>query len=175
MDSFIVAAWAHDPELIPMEVGFSIPESVEPFEEGEPPLFLRALEMIHSKCDLFHYRAIVNALEFHNFSTPPSSDSEGGGQGGSSGNDDNGYPRYDPGKGFLDSWLCVRRFFSRNSPTGEPWPSLPVGSSGVSWSSASMFEKGELAFVSSRCHVGIGARPFDCLPRKGSQFEFPAP
>jgi hypothetical protein len=81
MDSFIVEPWTHDSNLIPTEVGFSILELVAPFVEGEPPLFLSALEIIHAKCDLLYYRTIITVLEFHDFSTPPSSDSEGGGHG----------------------------------------------------------------------------------------------
>jgi hypothetical protein len=128
LDNFIIVAWASDPDLIPMEVGFSVPEPIEPFVEGEPPLFLCTSEIIHAKCDLLHYHAIIDVLEFHNFNTPQSSDSMGGdhGQGGSSTNNDDGYLGYDPGPGFWDSWPRVCRFISDNGPSGEPWPSLPV-------------------------------------------------
>jgi hypothetical protein len=40
MDSFLVATWASDPDLIPTEVGFSILEPLEPLEIGVRPLFL---------------------------------------------------------------------------------------------------------------------------------------
>jgi hypothetical protein len=70
MDNFLIMAWASDPDLIPVEVGFFMPEPIEPFKEGVPPLFLLASEIIHSKCNLLHYRATINVLEQHEFSTP---------------------------------------------------------------------------------------------------------
>jgi hypothetical protein len=36
------------PDLIPRAVGCIFPEPVEPFVDGEPLLFLRASEIIHS-------------------------------------------------------------------------------------------------------------------------------
>jgi hypothetical protein len=55
MASFIVVTWACDLDLIPTEVGFSILEPVEPFEEAVPPLFLQTSEAIQYKCNLLHY------------------------------------------------------------------------------------------------------------------------
>jgi hypothetical protein len=46
-----VMAWAVHSDLIPVEVGGVLPEPEEPFIEGEPPLFLQASEIIHSKRD----------------------------------------------------------------------------------------------------------------------------
>jgi hypothetical protein len=61
------------------------------------------LQIIHSMCDLLHYRVIISILEIHDFSTPPSSDSEGGGGHGQGSSSDEEYPGYDPGCGFLGS------------------------------------------------------------------------
>lgn len=36
LSSFLVVAWARHPDLIPTEVGCSVPEPVEPFVEAEP-------------------------------------------------------------------------------------------------------------------------------------------
>jgi hypothetical protein len=46
MSSFLVAAWASNPDFIPMEVGFSILGPVEPYVECEPPLFLSSLKIM---------------------------------------------------------------------------------------------------------------------------------
>jgi hypothetical protein len=43
LSSFFVVAWARHPNLIPTEVGCSIPKPVKPFVEVEPLLFLHAL------------------------------------------------------------------------------------------------------------------------------------
>jgi hypothetical protein len=96
MSTFLVAPWAANPNFIPTEVGFSVPESIESSVEREPPLYLSSSEIIDSSCDLLHYRAIISILEIHDFSTPPSSDSEGGG-GGQGSSSDEEYPGYDPG------------------------------------------------------------------------------
>jgi hypothetical protein len=48
---FYVVAWVVHLDLIPVEVGGILPEPEEPFVEGEPPLFLRASEIIHAKKD----------------------------------------------------------------------------------------------------------------------------
>jgi hypothetical protein len=134
MYSFLIVAWASDPDFIPTEVGFSISEPIEPFREGVPPLFLRASEIVHSKCDPLHYRTIISILEVHDFNTPPSSDFDNGdnyGLGGSSDNDE--YAGYNPCRDFLDSWLVTRRLVSGVGSSGDPWPSLPIvgGGGGV--------------------------------------------
>jgi hypothetical protein len=69
-------------------------------------------------CNLLHYRAIINVLELHDFSTPPLSDSEdSGGWRSGSGLDDNGY---DLGRGLLDSWPVVRHYATDASPSVLP-------------------------------------------------------
>jgi hypothetical protein len=73
---FFVVACAIHPDLIPNEVGFVIPESEEPFEEGTPPLFLHASELIHSKLDTLQYRAIIHVLEVHDFTSMGDSDDD---------------------------------------------------------------------------------------------------
>jgi hypothetical protein len=137
MDNFVVAPWASDPELTPIEIGFSIPELVDLPEVGVTPLFLRASENIHSLCNLLHYHAIINVLEIHDFSTPLSSDSKGGRRGSDSGPDDDGHPSYDPGHNFLDSWPVVRCYNTGARPSSLPWPSLPSAGDDVSWLGAS--------------------------------------
>jgi hypothetical protein len=49
MSQFLVAAWAIHPDLIPNEVGCAVPEPIESFIEWQPPVFLQASELIHSK------------------------------------------------------------------------------------------------------------------------------
>jgi hypothetical protein len=63
LSSFLVVAWARHPDLIPNEVGCSVPEPVEPFVEVALPLFLRLLEIIHSFCVLLHFWAFIRILE----------------------------------------------------------------------------------------------------------------
>jgi hypothetical protein len=137
LSSFLVVAWACRPDLIPTEVVCSIPEPVEPFVESKLPLFLRVSEILHSMCDLLHFRAFIRLLEVHDFNLPsdcsgddyrlPSSDSS-----------DEDYPGYDPGRGILNPCPKVSRLATGSSPTGEFWPSLPTAGGGV-WSS---FESG---------------------------------
>jgi hypothetical protein len=64
------------PDLIPIEVGGMLPEPEVPFVEGEPPLFLQASEIIHSKRDTLQYRVLLHILEVHNFSPPRDSDDD---------------------------------------------------------------------------------------------------
>jgi hypothetical protein len=71
MSRFLIMVWASDPNFVPIEVGFSILELVEPFMEGAPLPFLRASKIIYSKCDLLHYKAIISILEVHDFNPPP--------------------------------------------------------------------------------------------------------
>jgi hypothetical protein len=107
MSCFLVAAWCSDHPFIPTEVGFSVPELVAPFREGELPLFLHASEIIHSSCDLLHYWTIINVLEYHDFTTPPSSD-DGSADGFGGGSDDEEYPGYSPGWGFESHLMSPR-------------------------------------------------------------------
>jgi hypothetical protein len=51
----LVVAWAIHPNLIPMKISCIVPELMEPFMDGEPSLFLRASEIIHSKCDTLQF------------------------------------------------------------------------------------------------------------------------
>jgi hypothetical protein len=44
--AFLVVVWAHHPELIPIEVGCSIPKLVAPFIEVESSLFIRSSEVV---------------------------------------------------------------------------------------------------------------------------------
>jgi hypothetical protein len=120
MSSFLVSAWAIDPDFIPTEVGFSILEPVKPFVEREPLFFLSSSEIINSKCNLLHYRAIISILEIHDFSTPPSSDSKGGGGHGKESRSNEEYPGYDPCYGFLGSWSSTHHFTLGVGPSGEP-------------------------------------------------------
>jgi hypothetical protein len=48
---FLVAAWVVHPNFIPNKVECIIPEPEEPLLERAPLLFLRADEVIHSKCN----------------------------------------------------------------------------------------------------------------------------
>jgi hypothetical protein len=165
MDNFIVVAWASDPELILTGIGFSIPELVNLPEVGVTPLFLWASEIIHSLCNLLHYHAIVNVLEIHDFSTPLSSDSEGGRRGSDSGPDDDGYPGYYQGHNFLDSWSVVRCYATGARPSGLPWPSLPSIGNNVSDG------MGATTRPVSHRQLGPRARTYGYLPTNGSLFQ----
>jgi hypothetical protein len=87
LSRFFIMAWAIHPDLILNEVGFMIPKPKEPFQEGVPPLFLRASEIIHSKSNTLQYRAFVHVLEVHDFTllddskTSDSYSSDSGGDG----------------------------------------------------------------------------------------------
>jgi hypothetical protein len=67
MSRFLAVVWAIHPDLILEEVMCVILESLEPFVEHHPPLFLRASEIIHSSCDTLQFRAFVKVLEVHDF------------------------------------------------------------------------------------------------------------
>jgi hypothetical protein len=99
--------------------------------EAAPPLFLRASEIIHNKCDLLHFRAFVHILEIHDFFTPASFDDEGG-AGESSLEED--YSNYDLGRGILQPWSRVHRLAFGHDAAGDPWLSLPTTGGGASWS-----------------------------------------
>jgi hypothetical protein len=107
----------------PLRSGFSFQSWGALFREGEPPLFLRASEIIHSSCDLLHYQAIINVLKYHDFSTLPSSD-HGSADGSDRSSNDEEYSGYDAGQWFLNSWLATHQFVSGSNPAGVPWPSL---------------------------------------------------
>jgi hypothetical protein len=61
---FYVVAWTVHPELIPVEVGGVLLESEEPFVEGEPPLFLRASEIIHSRGTHYNIGCLSTSWRF---------------------------------------------------------------------------------------------------------------
>jgi hypothetical protein len=129
-----VVVWARHPDLIPTEVCCSVPELVEPFVEAEPPLFLRAEEIIHSSCDLLHFRVLIHTIEVHGFKPPESSDDDDG-HSPSSDSSEEDYPGYDPSRGSSQPWPRVSRSATGISSAGESWPSLPsVG--GKVWNSA---------------------------------------
>jgi hypothetical protein len=132
LSSFMVVAWARHPDLIPTEVGCSIPEPVEPFIERESLLFLRASEVIHSMCNLLHFRAYIRVLETHDF-TPPADFDDEGNHGGSSSSSEEDYPVYDPRCGILQPWPRVHKLAPGRSPSGEPWLSLSSAGGRVSW------------------------------------------
>jgi hypothetical protein len=109
-----------------------VPESVEPFFEWQPPLFLCASELIHAKCDTLGFRALIKILEIHDFSPLDNSSDDGGASdsSGSSGRDDL------PGSGghsLLRPWMAIYRFTDGSSPAGQPWPSLPRHGEDVQW------------------------------------------
>jgi hypothetical protein len=165
LSSFLVVAWACRPDLIPTEVGCSIPEPVEPFVKSKLPLFLRVSEILHSMCDLLHFRAFVRLLEVHDFNLPsgcsgddyrlPSNDSS-----------DEDYPGYDPGRGILNPCPKVSRLATGSSPTGDFWLSLPTASGGV-WSS---FESG----VTSKAIGSSGVVPPPDETQRSSRERAPA-
>jgi hypothetical protein len=107
MSQFLVATWAIHPDFIPNEVGCVVHEPVEPFVEGQPPLFIRASELIHAKRDVSGFRALVRILEIHDFS--PLKDSSDDGTDSVS-SDSSG------GDGLLGS---------ESGGSLQPWPSLP--------------------------------------------------
>jgi hypothetical protein len=101
MSIFFITSWDSDPDVVPTELGFSIPEPVEPSREWEPPLLLGASEIVHSKCNLLHYHTIISILEVHDFGSPPSSNSDDGNNFSSGGSSsDKEYPGYDSGRVF---------------------------------------------------------------------------
>jgi hypothetical protein len=128
--SYLVIISAKHLDLIPTEVGCSILELIEPFVEVVPPLFMRSSEIVHSKCDLLHFRAFVHILKVHDF-TPPSDSSDNDDHPSSSDSSNDGYPSYDPNRGILRPRPRVSKHGTGSSPTGEPWPFLPIDDGGV--------------------------------------------
>jgi hypothetical protein len=109
-----------------------LPEPEVPFVEGEPPLFLRASEIIHSKRDTLQYRVLLHILEVHNFSPPrdsdddappPSSDSRDSGGDGIPGSMHSS----------LQPWLRMFRLAGAVDDRGRLLPSLPQHDSRASW------------------------------------------
>jgi hypothetical protein len=133
--------------------------------EVEPPLFLRASEIMHSRCDILHFRMFIRIIEIHDFypledlsnneGRPPSDDASS----------DDGYPSYDPDRGILQLWPWLTRFVADHSLTGEPWSSLPT-TGGRVWSASDMIHH-PMAMRAARCHhpmVDLGGQPM-CHPR----------
>jgi hypothetical protein len=120
-------AWAVHPDLILVEVGCIIPEPEEPFVECEPPLFLSASELIHSKQDTLQFRAFIQIVEIHDFNRSDSSSDDSGDSSSDSGTD-----RILGlwGGSSLWPWPCVYRCVGE---FGAPWPSLPTAGSGAIW------------------------------------------
>jgi hypothetical protein len=115
MSQFLAVAWVVHPDLIPNEVGCVVPEPQEPFVDRQPPLFLRASEIIHSKRDTLGFHALVKILEVHDFSPQAGSSDDGSSSesSGSSGGD--GLPR-PVGHSSLRPW-----------PATPPPPGRPAG------------------------------------------------
>jgi hypothetical protein len=103
--------------------------------ETQLPLFLRAHEIIHSKCNLLHFWAFVHIIEVHDFNLPELSEDDDGRPPLSDSIDDE-YLSFDHGWGNLRSWPKVSRFVSDNGSTNSSWPSLPFAGSKV-WLSSS--------------------------------------
>jgi hypothetical protein len=97
---FFVVVWATHPNLIPNEVGCTIPELEEQLV-GLPPLFIQADELIYSKQDALHFQAFIHVLEVHEFSLPEQDDNSRPSPSNSSNDGDDDYPSYDAGPGFL--------------------------------------------------------------------------
>jgi hypothetical protein len=116
MLSFLVVDWALHPELIPIEVGCTILEPVKPFVECKPPLFLRASEIIDSKCDTLQFRVFILILEIHDFNVPKNSEGESSSESDSSRGD---YPGYDPDHGNLNPWPRVYRIDTSRSSSHD--------------------------------------------------------
>jgi hypothetical protein len=83
----MAVTWAVHPDLILVEVGCIIPEPEEPFVECEPPLFLSASELIHSKQDTLQFRAFIQIVEIHDFNRSDSSSDDSGDSSSDSGTD----------------------------------------------------------------------------------------
>jgi hypothetical protein len=135
LSRFLVVVWARHLDLIPTEVACSVPEPVDPFVNAQPPLFLTAHEIIHSKCNLLHFRAFVHIVEVHDFNLLESSDNDDRRPPSSDSSDDE-YPGFDHGQGNLRPWPKVSRFVSDNGSTSSSWPLLPSADDKV-WSSPS--------------------------------------
>jgi hypothetical protein len=131
LSSFLVVVWAQHPDLIPTEVGCSIPEPVEPFVEAKPSLFIRASEVIHDKCDLLHFCAFIHILVVHDFNPPSSSEEDGGPF------SEEEYPGYVLSPSILRPWPRVHGLITGVGPSGDPWPALLVAGGATMWSVAS--------------------------------------
>jgi hypothetical protein len=103
---YFVVAWAVHPNLIPHEMGYTIPKPKEQLA-GVPPLFIREEELIHSKRDTLKFRAFIHVLEVHDFLLPESSDSEQSGHSSFSDEDNDGYSGHDAVSGLLWPWSLV--------------------------------------------------------------------
>jgi hypothetical protein len=136
LSRFFVVAWAIHPDLIPNEVGFAIPEPEEPFQEGVPPLFLHALELIHSKLDSLQYRAIIHVLEVHDFSLLDDSDDDED-QVDSDSSDSGGDGLPPMGLSSLCPWPRLFCHCGPSDEDGNPLPSLPCLAGEASWPSSS--------------------------------------
>jgi hypothetical protein len=130
MSQFLVAAWAIHPDLIPNEVGYAEPEPVKPFIEWQPPLFLQASELIHSKCDTLGFWALIKILEINDFSPAEDSSDDSSDSNGLSGAD--GLPGLGGGSS-LRPWSTMYRFTDGSSPTVVPWLILPRHGGDVQW------------------------------------------
>jgi hypothetical protein len=114
----MVVAWAIRPDLIPNEVGCIFLESEEPSVVRQPPLFLCASELVHSKKDTLQHRAFIQVLEVHDFTTPEDSDSDGRSSSSDSSNS-SGDAEFVLGHGSLRPWTTVHRFMSGSTPEGD--------------------------------------------------------
>jgi hypothetical protein len=128
MSQFLAVAWVVHPDLIPNEVGCVVPEPQEPFVDRQPPLFLRASEIIHSKRDTLGFHALVKILEVHDFSPQAGSSDDGSSSesSGSSGGD--GLPR-PVGHSSLRPWPATPPPWS----AGGDWSCLPRHGGDVQW------------------------------------------
>jgi hypothetical protein len=71
-----MAASAVHPDLIPMEGGCAFPKPGQPFLEREPPLFISASKVIHSKQDTLQLLVFIRVVEIHDLSIPTDSDDD---------------------------------------------------------------------------------------------------
>jgi hypothetical protein len=109
MFTFLVIAWSMHPDLISNEVGCAIPEPAQP-SVGETPLFLRASEIIHSKCDMLQFCALVQVLEVHDFTSSADSDDDSPLRSNSSDSRGDGLLDANPRGTSLQPWPCVYLF-----------------------------------------------------------------
>jgi hypothetical protein len=135
LSRYMAVAWCLHPDLIPTEVGCVIPEPEVPSVEREPPLFLLASEIIHSKKDALQFHAFIHTIEIHDFTSLNSSDDDSGMASSDSEADNN--PGHDYASGSLQPWPKVYRCVSESS-YDEPWPSLPMTGGGAMWPESEM-------------------------------------
>jgi hypothetical protein len=74
---FPVVAWSWNPDQILVEVGCVVPELGQPFVEWQLPLYLHALESLHTKCDTLQFKVFIQVLEVHDFHPLVNSDDDG--------------------------------------------------------------------------------------------------